>query len=285
MPKPQQTAFEEAYSKTTAESWNFERTLDPVTRYLRDRRVNLAIQRLMKLTGSTPSQWTALALCAGPGGEGTLLANLGLREVTVSDFSETALSLCKKLDPRLKTVVADAEQIGLPSDAYDLVIVQDGLHHLPRPTLGLTEMIRVAKHAVIVIEPHEGIVSRLIGTVWEITGAELNYVFRWNKWLFAQVIRSYLLLGQNLMPNDAAQVNPLFPYRSNLRDCSACSYQIDVSRVWDHHVTMRRLSKALGGGKVSLIAVKAAYALCSIVLPRLGNMFIGIIVKSNPTRS
>jgi len=235
----------------------------------------------MALTQSQPSDWNVLVLCSGPGGEGSLLANLGFKEVIISDFSERALEISRRLDSRLKTLVIDAENISLPDDSYDLVFVQDGLHHLPRPTLGLTEMIRVAKHAVIVIEPHEGLVAKMLGTFWEITGSsELNFVFRWNKWLFSQLIYSSLLLGENTRRLvSEANPDPINTYRFNLRNADAASYKIKVLRLWDHHVTMRRLARLFGGGKAALIVVQVVYYTVELLLPQLGNMFIGLLVK------
>ena len=67
------------------------------------------------------------------------------------------MALCRSFDERLKTRVLNAEEMSEVEDgSYDLVLVQDGLHHLPRPTLGFTEMLRVARIAAIVIEPHSG---------------------------------------------------------------------------------------------------------------------------------
>src|SRR6185436_5595240 len=112
----------------------------------------------------------------------------------VSDLSEKAMALCRSFDERLKTRVLNAEEMSEVEDgSYDLVLVQDGLHHLPRPTLGFTEMLRVARIAAIVIEPHSGLVARAIGKTWEVEGDAVNYVFRWNRNILEQTTRSYLL--------------------------------------------------------------------------------------------
>ena len=74
-----------------------------------------------------------------------------------------ALDVCKARDPRLDTRQMDAEALDVPDNSYDIVLVQDGLHELRRPVLGLTEMLRVARRAVIVIEPHTGVVAGLLG--------------------------------------------------------------------------------------------------------------------------
>jgi hypothetical protein len=60
------------------------------------------------------------------------------------------------------------------------------LHHLPRPVTGFTEMLRVAKKAVIVIEPYDSLIGNLLGTEWEEQGTAINYVYRWDKNSFTQ---------------------------------------------------------------------------------------------------
>jgi hypothetical protein len=47
----------------------------------------------------------------------------------------------------------NAESIVLPDDAVDFVLGKEIYHHFPRPAIGLYEMLRVAKKAVVLIEP------------------------------------------------------------------------------------------------------------------------------------
>jgi ubiquinone/menaquinone biosynthesis C-methylase UbiE len=279
----QKVGFEEHYERAASECLDHGRSANPVTRFILDRRLRIAVKRLMKLTDSSPMDWNALVVCAGTGVEGSFLADAGFREVTISDFSESGLKLGASLDNRLKGSLLDAENMDLPENSYDLVIVQDGLHHLPQPTVGLTEMLRVSRRGVIVIEPHAGVVSRLWGTEWERTATAVNYVFRWNEWLFCSVVRSYMLLGSRTAAIVArTPVDPRRPYRLNCNlNKDACPYRIDVIRLWDHHGAMQRLASLLGNGPLALITVRAAYACCGYILPRLGNMFIGIVVKED----
>jgi SAM-dependent methyltransferase len=257
----QHKVFESQYD-SELERWSFHDTKEPLTRYIRDRRIKIGVQRAMKVSGSTPQEWDVLVVCGGVGGEGTLLANLGFRSVTVSDFSANALEICQVRDPRLKTAVVNAEAIELPENSFDLVLVQDGLHHLPRPMLGYTEMLRVARRAVIVIEPHAGLVGRIIGTTWEKHDDEVNYVFRWNQLMLEEPARSLLL--------DSAT-------------------DIRAIRIWDHCMTVVRLAEKLrlGNGRAAVFAAKCFYAALNIPFSRLGNMMVGVVVKKdagNPSR-
>jgi methyltransferase family protein len=49
--------------------------------------------------------------------------------------------------------VQNAEHITKPSDSIDYVYCKEAYHHFPRPPIGLYEMLRVAKRALILCEP------------------------------------------------------------------------------------------------------------------------------------
>jgi SAM-dependent methyltransferase len=249
-------AFERNFD-TAPERWAFHDSPDPATRYTRDRRLRVALDRLGEVCGDDLSGWSALVTCAGAGGEATYLANRGLHHVTASDFSPRALEHCRRRDPRLATLCLDAEQLEVADASYDLVLVQDGLHHLPRPVLGLTEMLRVARRAVVVIEPHEGLVTRWLGREWERNGAAVNWVFRWDERMLLQTVRSYLLE----------------------RPCS-----VEDVRFWDYTPLLYRLKQRLGSMERAWWAQRAIYRVLNWAGPvrRLGNAMVAVIVK-DPT--
>ena len=249
----QRKVFDNQYDSQVA-SWSFHDTKEPLTRYIRDRRIRIGVQRAMKVSGSTPQEWDALIVCGGVGGEGTLLADLGFRSVTVSDFSQNALEICQVRDPRLETAVVNAEAIDFPDKAFDLVLVQDGLHHLPRPMLGYTEMLRVARRAVIVIEPHAGLIAKVLGTTWEKHDDEVNYVFRWNQLMLEEPARSLLLDSTT---------------------------DVKAIRLWDHALTVARLARKLrlGTGRAAVFAARFFYAALNVPFSWLGNMMVGVVVK------
>ena len=246
----QQVSFEHIY-KTKLSRWEFHDTKDPLTRYLRDRRLEIAVGLLRQELGEQLTSCSLLVVCGGVGGEATYFCNLGFKKVTNSDFSDNALDICRQRDPRPLTLQLNAESIALPDSSYDIVVVQDGLHHLPRPVLGLNEMIRVARRAVVVLEPHEGLIARLLGTQWERHHESVNYVFRWNRWLFNSVIYSQLLETEK---------------------------RIYALRIWDHNMMILRAVRFLGGGQSSLVAAKMLYTLLA-PFNFFGNMFIGVLVK------
>lgn len=242
--------------------WEFHYTSDPLTRYVRDRRLYYALECISSTLGTTIGElrdWSVLITCGGVGGEGTCLANLGFSNITVTDISPEYLDTCRRFDPRLETMVQDAEGLTLAPASYDLVLVQDGLHELRQPVSGLIEMLRVSRKAVVVIEPHISRVAKLFGTKWEqhdkteeaFAPRSTHYVFRWNEDLFTQAVRSYL-------GTDAAHVKTI--------------------RLWDHNVQVSHAVRRLPA-RHKAPAAKLIYKLLGLVLPRAGNMFIGVVIK------
>ena len=251
----QKSAFDSAYLNESYHRWSFHYTDDPLTRYARDRRLNKAVAHILsqlRLTLNDIRHWDVLIVCGGVGGEGTFFANKGFHSVTNSDFSENALRLCNRFDPRLRTLQLNAEHLDLPDNSYDLVVVQDGLHHLSRPVLGYTEMLRVSRKATVVIEPHTGIVAKSIGTEWERHDQAVNYVFRWNRAIFEQCAKSYLL---------------------------EVPCHIKAIRLWDHNTTIAGLARRFPK-PLSMAVAKTAYAILAL-LPGFGNMMIGIVIKGS----
>lgn len=235
--------------------WSFHVTKDPLIRFLRDRRLQISLDMLSARNLLKPAQQSALVVCGGVGGEGIFLRRAGFADVTVTDLSEEALMVCHRLEPKLRTIPVNAESMtGIPDSSYDLVFVQDGLHHLPRPALGFTEMLRVARTAVIVIEPHESLVGRLIGTEWEVQGKAVNYVFRWNHSMLKQMTLSYLLSAESVVVS---------------------------RRLWDHNLSVGKVAR-LFPERCRLLAAKCVYAALTPV-NSLGNMMVGVVVKPERT--
>jgi ubiquinone/menaquinone biosynthesis C-methylase UbiE len=247
--KEQKNSFEEIYSLEQKAKFDFHITNDPLIRYLRDRRLNRALSFLKKNNPDILS-WKVLVVCGGVGGEGIFFRRNGFKDVTVSDISENSLEICNLFDPTINTLMLNGETLDVPDESYDLVVVQDGLHHLPRPVSGFTEMVRTAKKAMIVIEPYNGLVGNLIGTEWEVHGQAVNYVFRWDKQMVTQVVKSQLLKNFS---------------------------KISVIRLWDHNSVILKIVNKLPKS-LRLKAAKTIYALLKTV-DVLGNNMVAVVVK------
>lgn len=106
-------------------------------------------------------------------------------------------------DARIDYQRQNAEHLTVPSRSFDLVFCKESLHHLPRPVLGLYEMLRVCRSAVIFIEPWgtqlDWLLRRLgLSTVYESNQSgnlqlRDNYVYRWDRRLLASLLNGLYL--------------------------------------------------------------------------------------------
>ncbi len=225
---------------------------DLSTSYIVSWRVRASLERLLKASkGQINSDSTILILCSGEGMEGSILCDLGFTNVSVSDLAELGVRAALKRDARLKGFVLNAQMVDLPDGSFDVVMVHDGLHHLPSPVQGFTEMLRVAKKAVVFLEPHDSIVGRLIGTQWERNGSAINYVFRWNRRLVEQVTSGYL--GPDAFDN--------------------LSFSF-----WHHNLVFAKITQVLGGAR-GLPLIKIIKRILDLMAGKYGNQFCGMVLK------
>jgi ubiquinone/menaquinone biosynthesis C-methylase UbiE len=88
-----------------------------------------------------------LEIGCGRGAFARLLAERGAH-VTAADFSPAAVELTAETladFPDCRALVADVEAIPFGDGAFDLVISQETLEHVPQPRQGLAELVRVTK--------------------------------------------------------------------------------------------------------------------------------------------
>jgi len=102
-----------------------------------------------------------LSICCGDGEEGEYLYKLGA-DVTVSDYSPEAVKASMRRCKHLKGVVADAENLPFKDKSFDLVLVRHGLHHIPHPYKGLSEMNRISKKGFVFIEAQRNFITKIL---------------------------------------------------------------------------------------------------------------------------
>ena len=127
-----------------------------------------------------------LVVCCGSGMESEILARRGLCVVAL-DISADAVARAQERSRRYgidyRLLVGDAERLPFSDDAFSIVFVHDGLHHLPEAYRGVAEMLRVARDAVAVVEPADAALTRLsvkLGFSGEYEEAG-NFVYRLRK--------------------------------------------------------------------------------------------------------
>jgi SAM-dependent methyltransferase len=77
----------------------------------------------------------------------------------------------------------DAEHLDYADSSFDVCLVHQALHHCRSPHRALGEMYRVARHGIVVFEPHESLMSRLgvrlgVGQRYELAAVAANDVHR-----------------------------------------------------------------------------------------------------------
>ncbi len=129
-----------------------------------------------------------LTVCAGKGVECQRLIDAGA-ELTATDLSPDAVARLREMFPQAAAQVADAEALPFEDASFDVVLVRRGLHHLPRPTLGIYEMLRVARKHVVMLEAQDNWLTRrltagkLFGLIPHGGRVEChgNYIYRFSR--------------------------------------------------------------------------------------------------------
>jgi len=78
-------------------------------------------------------------------------------DTTATDISDTFLPLSQRHGLFEKYSVENAESLTFADNSFDYIFCKEAYHHFPRPYMAVYEMIRVAKEAVILVEPHDPI--------------------------------------------------------------------------------------------------------------------------------
>jgi hypothetical protein len=225
---------------------------DELVKYVTKWRLREAFRRFADAARDRVTAGTAiLFMCAGEGGGASTLCDMGFRDVTVSDISERGVDAAISRDKGLKGMVLNAQAADLRDGGYGIVVVQDGLHHLPSPVHGFTAMLRIATVAAIFLESHDSLVGKLIGTKWEKNGEVINYAFRWSHKLVYDIVCSYL--GTEKFSN--------------------LSFSF-----WHHNIVYHHLGDRLGGGKNGVRVISALKTFLDILFGRFGNQFCGMVV-------
>jgi ubiquinone/menaquinone biosynthesis C-methylase UbiE len=76
-------------------------------------------------------------------------------DVTTTDLSDSLLSEALQKGLIQKFKIENCESLSFADDSFDFVLCKESYHHLPCPYAALYEMIRVARKAVILIEPND----------------------------------------------------------------------------------------------------------------------------------
>jgi SAM-dependent methyltransferase len=134
----------------------------------------------------------ALWLTVGDGRYGSDAAFLkrhGIRAIA-SSITDATLRQAKAAGYIEEYRVENAEHLSFADESVGFVLCKESYHHFPRPPVALYEMLRVAKHAVILIEPMDesrrildaakAMAKRLIGRETMVFEPSGNFLYRLN---------------------------------------------------------------------------------------------------------
>jgi SAM-dependent methyltransferase len=114
-------------------------------------------QRMLDLTNpfvAESKSW--LTVGDGYGFDANHFFKKGL-DVTASDISGSFLPLSQSKGLFEKYAIENVEKLTFGDNQFDYIFCKEAYHHFPRPYLGVYEMLRVAREAVILVEPHDPI--------------------------------------------------------------------------------------------------------------------------------
>jgi SAM-dependent methyltransferase len=87
------------------------------------------------------------------------IRRLGINSVLPTDIGDGLLKKAKSDALIDRYSVENAENLSFPDKSFDVAFCKESFHHFPRPFLALYEMIRVARHCVILIEPRDYVID------------------------------------------------------------------------------------------------------------------------------
>jgi SAM-dependent methyltransferase len=103
----------------------------------------------------------------------------GFKHVLPTSIDSLMLEDAKKRGLIENYSLQNAEALEFDDNSFDYVLCREAYHHFPRPMIALYEMLRVARKAVVLIEPQDPMIDHpaYIGTIPAGYEASANYVY------------------------------------------------------------------------------------------------------------
>jgi len=182
MDPKKQKKLQKAYSDRAYKSYFRKGWQPPVSVLIGDFINYYPLKKAISLLPFSLKGKTVLNICCGDGFEAEYFVKLGAK-VTVSDISEEAVKAARRRCSKVKGVVADAENLPFKDESFDLIIIREGLHHLPNPYKGIAEITRVSRRGFIFIEAQKNFITKILiklglAEEYEESG---NYVYRFTR--------------------------------------------------------------------------------------------------------
>jgi 2-polyprenyl-3-methyl-5-hydroxy-6-metoxy-1,4-benzoquinol methylase len=111
------------------------------------------------------------------------------------DLSADALRMARAVDPRFAGACGSAAALPFAPDAYDLVLCNEVLEHVPDPPAVLAELRRVARAHCVLSVPHEPwfrLLNFCRGKNLTRLGNDIEHLHNWTATAFANLVSGQL---------------------------------------------------------------------------------------------
>jgi SAM-dependent methyltransferase len=135
------------------ESWLRDNTIDS----WRHKRMREFVDPIVK--DDTKSTWVTIG-DGRFGTDGHYLLTIGAEEVHCTDISDTLLRIGQEKGFIRTFSVENAEFLSFADNSFDYVYCKESIHHFPRPFIAISEMFRIARKGVFLIEPRDRLLDK-----------------------------------------------------------------------------------------------------------------------------
>jgi len=183
-------------------------------------------------------------------------------DVTATSLSDHTLAVANDRGYIDKFQSENAERISAEDNSFDFVFLKEAYHHFPRPPIAFYEMLRVAKKAVVMIEPNESrgrllnhlkrVVKKIIRKdktdIFEASG---NYIFRLD---INEMRKKMIALNYHLIAY--RELNDFYQPSLATHDAAPGSWQFLLTRFGIAVQNILCKLKLMDSGLVAFIAFK-----------------------------
>lgn len=210
-----------------------------------------SLRKCVELFGTPLTGKNIANVCCGAGMEAEYLSELRAKVVGF-DISRGQIGCfiqrCKDHWLRMDAVIADTEHLPIKDQGFDLTFVYEGLHHLSNPQRGILEMARVSREGIILFEPINALMTRLL-------------------------IR--LQLVEKFEPSGVA------PYRFDEKKLRKFLRRLKFTKIVSYRFFYHspRALNAFGNSKLALVIFKFIFMVLNLLFKQLGNRLIVVAYR------
>lgn len=184
-------------------------------------------------------------------------------DVLATDINDDRLKIALDKGFIDKFKAENAENISFADNSFDFILCKESYHHFPRPSIAFYEMLRIARRAVVLIEPQETCNKKLLdytkqfvkkilrkqkSVLFEPSG---NYIFRVN---IREIEKMMTALNHEIIA--IRKLNDFFHPRLSNAEADRLSFRFLVTKFLIGVQNILCTSKLLDYGLATIIAFK-----------------------------